>query len=104
MVTKNGSEVGAYWNNEKNNILNLLISTQKLYFGDNDLLLIKFMKYRYGVVQFFSLNVCGYKNWIGGLGVCELCKNIILSLLILIQKLYFGDNDAIYDVIIQEPV
>ena len=41
----------------------------------------------------------GYKNWIGGWGVCELCKNNVLSLLISTQKLYFGDNDAISDVI-----
>ena len=43
-----------------------------------------------------ALNVCDYKNWIGGWGVCELGKSNI-------QKLYFGDNDAIYDVIILEP-
>ena len=47
-----------------------------------------------------ALNVCGYKNWIGGWGVCELWKNNILILLISTQKLYFGDDDAIYDVII----
>ena len=31
-------------------------------------------------------------------------KNYLIILLILTQKLYFGDDDAIYDVIIQEPV
>ena len=51
-----------------------------------------------------ALNVCGYKNWIKVWGVCELWKNNILILLISTQKLYFGDDDAIYDVIIQEPV
>ena len=51
-----------------------------------------------------ALNVYGYKNWIGGWGVCELCKNNIQSLLISTQKLYFSDNDAINDVTIQEPV
>ena len=50
-----------------------------------------------------ALHVCCYINWIGGWGVCELGKNNILSLLISTQKLYFGDNDAIYDVIILEP-
>ena len=39
------------------------------------------------------------KNWIGGWGVCELWKNDILILLISTQKLYFGDDDAICDVI-----
>ena len=33
---KNGSEVGAYVNYEKKNVLILLISSQKLYFGDDD--------------------------------------------------------------------
>ena len=51
-----------------------------------------------------TLKVCGYKNWIGGWGVCELWKNNILILLISTQNLYFGDDDAIYDAIIQEPV
>ena len=38
MVTKIGSEVGAYVNYEKNNVLvNFAnISSQKLYFGDDD--------------------------------------------------------------------
>ena len=36
MVTKIRSEVGAYVNYEKNNVLILLISTQKLYFCDDD--------------------------------------------------------------------
>ena len=31
-------------------------------------------------------------------------KKNVLILLISSQKLYFGDDDAIYDVIIQEPV
>ena len=44
-----------------------------------------------------ALNVCGNKNWIRGWGVCELCKNNILSLLFSTQKLYFGDNDAVHD-------
>ena len=35
MVTKIGSEVGVYMNYE-NNVLILLISSQKLYFGDDD--------------------------------------------------------------------
>ena len=35
MVTKIGSEVGAYVKIWKNNIITLLLSTQK-YFGDND--------------------------------------------------------------------
>ena len=48
--------------------------------------------------------MCGYNYWIGVWGVCELWKNNILILLISSQKLYFGDDDAIYDVIIQEPV
>ena len=47
---------------------------------------------------------CGYKSWIGGWGVCKLWKNNRLILLISIQNLYFGDGDAIYDVIIEEPV
>ena len=51
-----------------------------------------------------ALKVCGDKNWIGGWGECELCKNNILSSLISTQKLYFGDNYVIYDVIIQYPV
>ena len=45
-----------------------------------------------------ALNVCGYKNWIKVWGVCELWKNNILILLISTQKLYFGDNDAIYNI------
>ena len=36
MFTRIGSEFGAYVNYEKNNILILLISAQKLYFGDAD--------------------------------------------------------------------
>ena len=37
--------------------------------------------------------------------ICELWKkNIILILQISTQKMYFGDNDAINDVIIHEPV
>ena len=45
---------------------------------------------------------CGYKNWIGGWGLCELWKkNSLLILLISTQNLYFVDDDAIYDVIIQ---
>ena len=48
--------------------------------------------------------IFAYKNWIRGWGICELYKNNILSLLILTQKLYFRDNDAIYEVLIQEPV
>ena len=36
MVTKIGSEVGAYVNYEKNNVLILLNQSQKLYFGDDD--------------------------------------------------------------------
>ena len=35
MVTKIGSEVGVYVNNEKK-VLILLISSQKSYFGDDD--------------------------------------------------------------------
>ena len=48
--------------------------------------------------------MCDYQNWIGGMGVCELWKNNVLVLLISSQKLYFGDNVAIYDVIIQKLV
>ena len=48
--------------------------------------------------------MCGFQNWIGGWGICELWKNNVLILLISSQKLYFVDDDAIYDVIIQEPV
>ena len=51
-----------------------------------------------------ALNIRGYKNWFEGWGICELWKNNVLILLILTQKLYFGDDDAIYDVIIQETV
>ena len=47
---------------------------------------------------------CGDKNWIGGWSVCELWINNIVILLIWTQKVYFSDDDAIYDVIIQEPV
>ena len=36
LVTKFQSEVGAYVNYEKNTVLILLISLQKLYFGDDD--------------------------------------------------------------------
>ena len=36
MVKKIGSEVGAFVNSEKNNILILLISKQKLFLGDDD--------------------------------------------------------------------
>ena len=36
METKIGSELGAYANYEKNNVLTLLISSQKLFFGDDD--------------------------------------------------------------------
>ena len=50
------------------------------------------------------LHVCVYKNWIGGCGVCELWKKTMLILLISAQKLYFGKDGAIYDVIIQELV
>ena len=52
----------------------------------------------------FALSACGDQNGIGDCGVCELWKNNVLILLISSQKLYFGDNDAIYEVIIQEPV
>ena len=48
-----------------------------------------------------ALNICGYKNWIKGWGVCELWKNNILILLI---SKNFGNDDTIYEVIIQEPV
>ena len=48
--------------------------------------------------------MCGYQNWIGSWGVCELWKNNVLILLISSQKLYFGDDNAISDVIIQELV
>ena len=48
--------------------------------------------------------MCGYQNWIRGGGVCELWKNNVLILLITSQKLYFCEDDAIYDFIIQEPV
>ena len=47
--------------------------------------------------------MCGYQNWFGGWGVCELWKNNELILLIYSHKLYFDGDDAIYDVIIQEP-
>ena len=44
-------------------------------------------------------------NVIAGWGTCELCENnIVLRFLISTQKLYFGDIDAIYDVIFLEPV
>ena len=36
MVTKIGMEVGAYVNFEKNNVLILQFSSQKLYLGDGD--------------------------------------------------------------------
>ena len=36
MVKETGSEVGAYVNYEKNNILILLFSSQTLYFGDDN--------------------------------------------------------------------
>ena len=36
VVTKIGSEVGAYVNYKKNNVLILLISSQKMYFDDDD--------------------------------------------------------------------
>ena len=48
--------------------------------------------------------MCGYRNWIGSWGVCELWKNSVLILLISSQKFHLGDDDASYDVIIQEPV
>ena len=48
-----------------------------------------------------ALNICGYKNWIKGWGVCELWKN---NILILLTSKNFGDDDTIYEVIIQEPV
>ena len=51
-----------------------------------------------------AMKDCGHKNWIEGWGVFKIWKNNILILLILIQKLYFVDDDAMYDVIIQEPV
>ena len=51
-----------------------------------------------------TLYVCGYQNWIGCLGVCELWKNNVQILRISSQKLYFGDDDALYHGIIQEPV
>ena len=51
-----------------------------------------------------ALNVCGFKNRIGGWDVCELCKNIILILANFNTKGYFNDNDAVYDVIIQKLV
>ena len=37
-------------------------------------------------------------------GVCENWENDMLILLISTQRSYFCDNDAIYDVIMQEPV
>ena len=40
----------------------------------------------------------------GGWGVCEICENNMLILLISTQKSHFYDNDVIYDVIMQEPV
>ena len=46
--------------------------------------------------------MCGNQNWIGGWVVCELWKNNVQILLISSQKLYFGDDDAIYDDITQE--
>ena len=46
----------------------------------------------------------GYKNWIGGWGICQLWKYNTLILLISTQKLYFGDDGAIYDIILQEPL
>ena len=36
VYTKIGLEVGAYVNYKKNNVLILLISSQKMYFGDDD--------------------------------------------------------------------
>ena len=36
VVTKIWSEAGAYVNYKKNNVLILLISSQKMYFGDDD--------------------------------------------------------------------
>ena len=36
-----------------------------------------------------TLNVCGYKNWIGRWGVCELWKNNIQILPILTKKIVF---------------
>ena len=50
-----------------------------------------------------ALNVCSNKNWIGGSGVCDIWENSMIILLILIQKSYFFDNDAFFDVMIQEP-
>ena len=38
VVTKIGSEVGAYVNYIKNNVLILRISSQKLYFGHDDVI------------------------------------------------------------------
>ena len=46
------------------------------------------------------LNTCGNKQWIGGWGVWEICKTLLIST----QKLYFGDGDAIYDVLMQVSV
>ena len=51
-----------------------------------------------------TLNVCSNKNWIGSWGVCEIWEKTMLILLISAQKSYFCHNDAIFDVIVQEPV
>ena len=49
-----------------------------------------------------ALNVCSNKNWIGSWSVIEIWKNNMLILLFSTQKLYFGTDDAIYDVIMKE--
>ena len=49
-----------------------------------------------------TLNLCSNKNWIRGMGVCEMIKSNILILLISTQKLHFGDDDAIYDILMQK--
>lgn len=36
------------------------------------------------------------------MGVCEMIKSNILILLISTQKLHFGDDDAIYDILMQK--
>ena len=45
----------------------------------------------------YASNVRSNENWIGGWGICEICKNTMLNLLISTQKSYFCDNDTIYD-------
>ena len=36
------------------------------------------------------------------MGVCDMIKSNILILLISTQKLHFGDDDAIYDILMQK--